>query len=394
MNIMQELKRQIPNIEEIHGDYLLPNKYMPHDPRKPKRTIMSEYVPTEEDKDFMKNYNLKVQKRRTRNFSEGINFIDNLQRIDIYLIEDAPSNWTYMPLPNETQLISLMDSIETIGQINPIILLKYPSYHKYAVLDGKSRVIANKNLYETDPQEKYRYPLCLVLDAEEVDEYYIRSLILDLNYPYRNIPQDVFIKMILERHTLLKKSKNYRKESNIAEQLADEFLMSTSSIYNYLVLEKLTEEVMTLLFEKRISLSIARLFARVDHDVQLMILQNIDYKDLNCYHKMKYIIGDGSSLKKPDIIKELVDKSRDLVPEEITFTVTINKKLLDKATENLVELKKYAVLNLTGSVDNANRFCKIRFDKKQMNYYLDQNLIDEERVNKLRTKKIREVFKK
>ena len=154
MNIFGELKKQIPNIEEIHGDYLLPNKYMPNDPRKPRRTIMSEYVPTKEEKESWRNDELRIQRRRAKNLAEGVNFMDNLQRIDIFLMEDAPSNWNYMPLPNETQLISLMDSIDTIGQINPIILLKYPSYHKYSILDGKSRVIANMNLYENDPHRR------------------------------------------------------------------------------------------------------------------------------------------------------------------------------------------------------------------------------------------------
>jgi hypothetical protein len=309
-------------------------------------------------------------------------------------MEDAPSNWAYFPLPNEAQLISLMTSIENIGLINPIVLLKHKNYPKYDVLEGKSRVIALKNLYANNSLDKYRYPVCLILDEENVDEYYIRSLMLDLNFRYRTIPQDVFIRMILERHELLKRSKQFRKDSNIAQMLAEEFMMSTSSIYNYLVLEKLTEEVKTLLFEKRISLQVARLFAKVNHEIQDFILKNIDFKDINCFHRIKFIICDGE-VKKLEKVKALIDKSKNIVPEKINFNVTINKRLINKTLDNFIDLKKYASMNLTGIMgDNANRFCKITFDQNQMKYYLEQNLIDEKTVNKLTAKTLREILLK
>ena len=139
-------------------------------------------------KEFNRNYELKVLKRRTNNFTDGVNIMENVQKVDINLMRDAPSNWTYLPLPNEAQLISLMTSIESIGLINPIILLKYPNYSKYDIIEGKSRVLALQNLYKKDPKDKYRFPICFILDSEKVDEYYIRSLILDLNFRYRTIP--------------------------------------------------------------------------------------------------------------------------------------------------------------------------------------------------------------
>ncbi|MCL2323799.1 MAG: ParB/RepB/Spo0J family partition protein, partial [Oscillospiraceae bacterium] len=230
------------------GEDLIPGYYVENDPRKPK--IEAFYFPqTEEQVEEDSIFKEKVLKRRTRNFKEGVNIFEDVQKIDIGLMQDAPTNWTYLPLPNDAQLISLMNSLESIGLINPIILLKHPNYDYYTILEGKSRVLALKNLYDRDHLDKYRYPLCCILDSEKVDEYFLRSMILDLNFRYRNIPQDVFIRMILDRHALLKKSKKFRRESNVAELLAEEFLMSTSSIYNYLVLEKLSEEVKTLLYE-------------------------------------------------------------------------------------------------------------------------------------------------
>ena len=376
------------------GEDLIPGYYVENDPRKPK--IEAFYFPqTEEQVEEDSIFKEKVLKRRTRNFKEGVNIFEDVQKIDIGLMQDAPTNWTYLPLPNDAQLISLMNSLESIGLINPIILLKHPNYDYYTILEGKSRVLALKNLYDRDHLDKYRYPLCCILDSEKVDEYFLRSMILDLNFRYRNIPQDVFIRMILDRHALLKKSKKFRRESNVAELLAEEFLMSTSSIYNYLVLEKLSEEVKTLLYEKRINLQIARLFAKVNPDAQKMILENIDFKEINCFHRMKFIIGDGTGDVTLEKIKGNIKTSKDLLPEKISFNVTINKRLLGKTLETLMDLKKYASLNLSGIMgDNANRFCKITFDQNIMKYYIEKNLVDEKAVKKLTATKIQEIFSK
>ena len=89
-----------------------------------------------------------------------------------------------------------MNSIEAIGLVNPIILLKHPNYKKYTILDGKSRVLALTQLFEQNHQDKYRFPLYYILDEESVDEYYLRTMILDLNFRYRDLPQSIFIKML------------------------------------------------------------------------------------------------------------------------------------------------------------------------------------------------------
>ena len=42
------------SVVEEHGDYILPNKYVDNDPLKPKKTVFSDYVETEEKKEFKK----------------------------------------------------------------------------------------------------------------------------------------------------------------------------------------------------------------------------------------------------------------------------------------------------------------------------------------------------
>jgi len=379
-------------VEEAYGEYLLPHKYLNCDPKR----VIDEDLPSDplsqEQIDDFRKAQTKFINTRIKNFSEGVNLFENVKNIDIELMQDAPSNWHYMNLPSNSQLISLMNSIESLGLLNPIILLQHSNYDRYSILSGKSRVLALKNLYARDQLDKYRYPKCFILKEDEVDEFYLRSLILDLNFQYRTIPQEILIRMILERHSLLKKSKQFRGESNVALQLAEEFLMSEATIYNYLTLKKLTEEVMTLLFEKRITLQTARLLSKVNKESQITILENINYKELNCKHRMKYITSGGNISIKD--LKKRIKESESLVPYRTTFTIEIHKEALEKCANLILDMKKDITFALGAKsiVKNIDEFCKVTYNKDEMKYYLEKNMIDQKVLERLTAKTLNELI--
>ncbi len=376
------------------GDDLLPEKYVDNDPRRPKFEQIEVEPFSEEYLEIQRKNQERILRRRIDNFSNGVNIIENIQKIDIDLIENPPKNWNYLPPPDQSQLISLMSSLSNIGLINPLILTKSEYYDKYIVISGKSRLLALRNLYSMEPLDVYKYPVCFVLDDEKVDQYYKRSLILDLNFSYRTMTQEVFIKMLIERYELLKRSKQYRNESNIISTLADEYLMSKSSICNYLVLRKLSEEVMTLLIEKRIKLQIARLLAKHDHETQKMILQNIDFKDINSFHKMKYITG--KSKMTLDEVKERVRTSQNIMPKKTKFTVEIRSDIAGKFTDFLTGFRKDITIELGKKfpVKNVNQILKVDWDKDHMEFFLEKNFVDKKNIDRLFSKVLTEVIKK
>ena len=385
------------NEGEGTGEEFFPNKFAANDPYQPREYVIDLHH-SEEFLERERLLQIERLKRRTDNFVNGVDITENLQRVDIALMTYAHNNWHYFPLPSKTQLLSMMASIQNIGQVYPIILLK-ESDEMYMILDGKTRYLALACLNTENPSEKYRYPLCYVLDPKKVDEYYLRALMLDVNFHYRDIPQDIFIKMILDRYEILRRSKKFRNESNIAERLAEEFLISTSSVYNYLSLKKLCEEIMTLVYKKRMSLQVARLFAKLDHETQKLILENVDFKELNCYYKMKYIVTadlteEGRQPEKE--IKKRVEHAKNMVPQNASFTVKLNKELIVKFSDQLVELMKYAAQKFSTGVAKGSirQYCKINYDKKQMKYLVKGNFIDEKRLERLGARTLTEVFRK
>lgn len=151
---------------------------------------------------------------------------------------------------------------------------------------------------------------------------------------------------------------------------------------------------MTLLLEKRITLQIARLLAKVNTEVQKAILENMDFSELNCYLRMKFITQDDNlTIEK---LKSRIEKSKELIPQKITFTIEIHKDILEKAIGSLIDIRKYAVTTLAGKfkVDNIDQYCKVRYDKENMNFYLKKKLIDEKVVGKLTVKQISALYAK
>ena len=394
MDFFERLKlyqKEIDEDTDVYGQNFLPNKYVDNDPKKPKEEVY-EYPLSEKAREIMRTYEIESLRKRYSNFSEGVDISENMQRIDIELMDTASNYWNYMPLPNKTEMIELITSIENVGLINPIVLLQEES-GLYTILCGRSRYLALCFLYANNPLDKYKYPMCFVLDSKKVDEHFIRALMIDSNFNYRKIPQRTFIKMILERFSILKRSKQFRNDLNIAERLSEEFSMSTSSVYNYLSLSKLSEEIMTLLLEGRISLQVGRAFARVEPDIQVMILNNIDFKDINFYFKMEFITRD-NNMDTLEKVQKRIRSSNNIVPQSSGFYVKLNNGMLKYFTEKLVEILKEAINKFSVSIGNGSigKFFKIKFDKSVMKYLASKNYVDEKILSKLSSRTIADVY--
>ena len=228
------------NVEFSTGDDLFPAKRVKNDPKQVKiYEITNPMNPlTFEKKEAERKKEEKILKRRVDNFTNGVNIYKNFQYVDIDLMYPCPSNWNYFKKPNQEQLITLIGSIETMGILCPLVLVKEKLRDDYMVICGQSRLTALRNLYaNTQDEKKYKFAPCYVLDFDEVDEYFIRAMILDTNLSYRGMDQTILMKAIIERYEILKRTKTYRSEMNIAEALAEEFLVSRSTVYNYLSLK-------------------------------------------------------------------------------------------------------------------------------------------------------------
>jgi hypothetical protein len=261
----------------------------------------------------------------------------------------------------------------------------------YMVICGESRLTALKNLYANTQDEKYKLAPCYVLDFDEVDEYFIRAMILDTNLSYRGMDQTILLKVIIERYEILKRTKAYRSEMNIAQALAEEFLISRSTVYNYLCLKKLCEEAMLLLLEKRIKLQAARYLARINHDVQIMILEHFGIENINTIHMIKYLTNK-DNVKLPELLKR-IETAKSLVPFKTTVKVTIARHLVNKFFEFAADFNRYAIINYQGvfQTKNSKKYCNIAYNEEEIKFYLENGTIHKKHFNTVNARNIEEL---
>ncbi|MCL2321611.1 MAG: ParB N-terminal domain-containing protein [Oscillospiraceae bacterium] len=378
-------------IEDGEGEDLLPTARVSNDPFTPKVEKIN--IPhTPEELERYRQSEINMIKKNAKNFTEGVDIFKNFQRVDIFKLMPCAGNWAYFNPPNDAQFVSLTNSIEQLGVLQPIILLHNNDEDEmYEILVGHSRYLALKALYTHSHDDKFRFIPAYILSRQEVGEYFIRSMILDSNFSYRDIDQTVLIRALIERYTLIKKSKNYRSESNVAEALANEFLMSRSTVFNYLCLQKLCEEVMVLLLEKRIKLQSARYLSRVNHKTQRMILEKYGIDQINIIHRVKFLTN--TSCETEEQMQKKIDIANTLVPFTTNLTITINKDLLGDYMKLNADFNVNAMRNYESKFqrNNSDYYFKVRYSNEDMKCYLEKDYVDAKTLGRVRAKNFAEL---
>ena len=369
------------SITEQYGDDLLPNYPLKNSPYR----VTEEYIYLdEEESEREKEFNRKKLENRKKNFSEGVDIFKDFQYLDIYTLEDDDTGWNYFGNTSKMQYLNLMSSIQSIGLFSPLIIQK-KSDGKYMIISGHSRVKALKDIYRNVKIERYRFAPCFII-GEVVEEYFIRSLIIDANLSYKTISRDAYMRAIFERAELLKRTKNYKNEINISQTVADEFGVSKGTINNYLRLKKLCNEAQTLVSKKELNLSSAKKLTKFNYDDQLYILEHTKLEDLNEAFKATALTKN-IDLSKPvqqqiEMKLEILDK---LMPSTTTVKIEIAKESLNKFFQCVIDFKKVELAKF--SMDKDRKYIKKKFkvslDESDMKIYKSNGTVDEDLMEKV-----------
>ena len=361
------------------GEDLLPNY-----PLKNRYKVVEEYLYIEEESEESKESERKKQETREKNFSKGVDIFKNFQYLDIHSLVDEQSGWAYFDKPNPYQYLNLMSSVQTLGILNPLIVRKLPD-DKYEILCGHSRAHVLNELFSHTKNERFLYAPCFVIE-EEIEEYFIRSMLIDSNLNYRTISRETYVKAIFERFELLQRTKKYRNELNLAQALADEFGVSKATINNYLTLKKLCNEALTVVCNKELNLSSAKQLAKFNHEDQLYILEHTSLENLNEQFKVrlltKYIDVENPSQRDLDMKMNTLER---IVPGTTPVRVDISKDSLVDFLNVVIDFKKTDLKRF--SLENDRKYIKKNFrvtlKESDMKLYKSKGIIDDELIQKV-----------
>lgn len=280
----------------------------------------------------MAKQKLNIQKQGFPSVSDAYNDILGIKSDNQYvnlplsLLEEIDNQ----PFPiNESKIEQIADSIENVGVIEPIIVVK--DGEKYKILSGRHRFRACKKLGKDDIP-------CYIRDVKADDDiarYIIIATNTDRNNEYK---PSVYAKAYAEQLSLMKKLGKKSTVSAIAEQNG----LSRKQIYRYIRLTHLISEMQGFVDNGIISIETAVEFSFLSIEKQSSL-----YKYIGNFEKS--YISSLLNLSAAKYIREL-DLSDDEFNENIQDIV--NGKF-DKSNEKITS-ETEQIYSDESEVDNSD----------------------------------------
>jgi len=381
------MKNEKPE-REILGEDLRPNYRLKNDPIR----ITEIEIPLDPSPETLKRRAKEERDalaKRAKIINERPEFFNNFQKIDIDIINDDFSPWNLFDWPTDMEEMDLARSIDTVGLINPIYVT-LDKTGRYNVIVGRCRLLAFCDLWKATSLVKYRFIPCYVIPYEEVDELFLRSLMIESNICFRKISKGNMIKALLENHTIMKLEKQFRNESNLGTELSNLFKISESTVFNYLKVRNLCNPAQTLLYDDEISVQVATYLTKVSKEKQEKILEAFGKEGVKAIFKLKLLTKD-ENITIEQLQKE-INRVKSLVPEKTKITIEVSKKLLNPLMQHLLDFKRNNAMEQAGRMQGKfKNVFSVRFNEKDLGYY--KGMIDEIVLKKLLSKNMMDMAK-
>jgi len=194
------------------------------------------------------------------------------------------------------------------------------------------------------------------------------------------------IQSLITIYEVMQRCKNFRRESNVAVEVAKTFEVSETTVFNYIKVRDLCEEALTLLYEDRLKLKAALYLARVSKETQKNILEKFGTAGVNKVYKLKLITKEGNiSLEK---LEEKIEELETYTPPKTKIILEIDRRFVNPLLEYLLNFKKEQVNPFANKYTRGvtTSIFRVRYDAEAMGLYAKQNIIDEITLKKLISK--------
>lgn len=214
----------------------------------------------------------KLNKQSSINIMTEINE-NTVSKIPLDYLEPAPKEWNFYDAYSQADMSKLIESIEEVGLLNPIIVYDYgDSSGNYMILSGHNRVNAFKHLKEYTDDKKYYAIDAIIKTKETLDEEMAQQIIIDTNWVQRELTTMQKAKSILRKYAYIKN--NTKNRININDIIATEYGISKRQVINYKSLSSLLSELQTAIDNGDLSIKAGVKIGDLSKEVQAYIFDN------------------------------------------------------------------------------------------------------------------------
>ena len=326
---------------------------------------------------------------KTTSVNEKPNFYDNLQMIPTSIIEDIPDGWNLFDTPSDAEIMDLMRSIDSVGLINPIHVMLNSS-GVYCVIIGRFRLLAYMNLLNITKNKIYEKVPAYVINEDDVDELYIRNMIFESNFKFRSISKFNLIQTMIQNYNVMRRTKEYRNQLNVAMELSKQFEVAESTIFDYLKIRKLCDTGLYHLYNGNINLKAACYLTRVSKELQEDIIREFGVESVNAIFRLKLLVTDEKiTLEK---LKKQIEVVNNMTPNKTRLTIEVQRELLSALIELLLQFKRFEAASQAGKMRGKfKNVFNFKCNMEDMKFYLEKGTINEISLKKLLASTITEM---
>lgn len=263
-------------------------------------------------------------------------------------LESAPDEWNFYDKLPPQKMAELIESIQTLGLLSPIIVWKRKESNKYMILSGHNRVRAFKMLYESTGSKVYSRIESIIKTDTEVDEDLAKQIIIDTNWVQRELTTSQKAKSIVRKYSQIKsklESNNSAGRHKINELLATEYGLKNRQLINYKAIVNLLPEIQELLDSNFISIKAAVKISSLKSELQAHIYQ-------------KYLLKEDT--------RKFINKNYKVLNSELNSIQEIDS-ILNKI--DLVEMAKYEVIYPNNSKEGHYKKATITYPAEDDKYF-------------------------
>ena len=332
---------------------------------------------------------------------KNVKYSDFIEYIHLSKLVEIDNSINFFPLPDDEELLNLMENIEVNGILTPLLTIKDKDTDQYIVVCGRSRLAALNHLFNSTQDEQYLYAPCINLDPS-TDLDTIQNIIISTNLSYKKIPRDAQIKSILLLDAYLSKNKLYRTQMNVTDKIAESAGISRTTANTIRGFKNLSPLALDLLYKNHITRGAARILSMIeDHEVQNMIIDKLG-NQINDIPKLREMLAGpkkavyDEKLKKsvPETWEMAAERTLRKVPGTTKITLYVASGMVEDTLKTLLPLRGKAVSKYTAFKENEiNKYFRVVLDDNHMEQYLRKGFVNQETVDLVRNGDYKKVIK-
>ncbi|MCL2323622.1 MAG: hypothetical protein FWC47_16125 [Oscillospiraceae bacterium] len=356
-----------------------------------------------ESKLIAPNFSKNIKPTEIKDFAlyQRVKYNNAIEHISLSKLVEIDASINFFPLPDDEELLDLMENIEMYGILSPLLVIKSGDADEYIVVCGRSRLIALNHLFANTSEEKYSTAPCLILDPS-TDSSLIQGIIISANLSYRKIPKDTQIKAVLLLDKILSNNKIYNKKMNITDKIAESAGISRTTANTIRGFKNLSPLALDLLYKNHITRSAARILSMIkEKETQDMIINKLG-NQINDIPKLREMLAGPSKgvydedLKKsvPETWEKKIDRTMRMVPGTTRISLYVASGMVEDVLKAIIPLRGKAVLKYKAFKDGEiNKYLKVVLDDNHVEQYLRKGFVNQDTIDLVRSGNYKDLIK-